>query len=336
MENPCNIPKNQEISPEAFPGMITNQNCTNIATQQAANNTDQVTYNNQILSYIAEKGLPILYYPYLYDIDKSEKIYGEHRAAKYAKPFDIIAYLEIKDTPAWVTSGVGFDTGDTVTAWLHIDTFYNTVKGIVTSKTDERAEQYKEKYNAEAEKTDDVLHLIEPCVKDLIQLKTYGCDRPYGRGNNIYEITNKEDQVLSENWNFAMGHYVWKLTCKRYRYSYEGGMSMLDLPDPDNWYIGEQGEKGNNQVYDSADCVKMFMISNDIVDDRGNNITTETDNEQDLTKESGIETKKITYKKKYKKNTEDDSKQEFDLQDNIPGIYDNAFKNAKVISNGYL
>lgn len=84
MENPCNIPKNQEISPDAFPGMVSPQ-CSNIATQQMQNNTDQVTFDNQILSYISEKGLPVLYYPYLYDIDKAEKIYGEHRAAKYRK-----------------------------------------------------------------------------------------------------------------------------------------------------------------------------------------------------------------------------------------------------------
>lgn len=336
MENPCdNIPKNQEISPEAFPGIVS-PNCSNIASQQAQNNMDQVTFNNQMLSYIAEKGIPVLYYPYLYDIEKSEKIYGEHRAAKYAKPFDIIAVMEIKDTPSWVDSGLGFNNGDTVTAWVHIDTFYNTVKGIVTDDKDERSAQYKEKYNANAKEIDDVLHLIEPCIKDLIQLKTYGCDRPYGRGNNIYEITNKEDQVLSENFNLAMGHYIWKLTLKRYRYSYEGGMSSLDLPSPDNWYIGEQGEKGNNQVYDSADCVKMFMASNDIIDDRGNNITTENDDEQDITQETGITREKIVYKKKYKKNTEDDSKNEFDLTDNIPGIYDNEFKNSNVITNGYL
>lgn len=335
MENPCDIPKNQEISPEAFPGVVS-PNCSNIAAFQAQNNTDQVTFDNQILSYIAEKGLPVLYYPYLYDIEKSEKIYGEHRAAKYGKPFDIVAFLEIKDTPSWVTSGIGFDNSDTVTAWLHIRTFYDTVYGILNDKNDPRAEQYAEKYNKDAKEKDDILHLIEPCVKDLIQLKTYGCDRPYGRGNNIYEITNKEDQVLSENFNFSMGHYVWKLTCKRYRYSYEGGMSSLDLPDPDNWYIGEQGEKGNNQVYDTEDCVKMFLASNDIVTEDGKSLANEKDHEQGIVDQEGITKKKIKYKKKYKKNAEDDSKNEFDMTDNTPGIYDNEFKDKKVISNGYL
>lgn len=252
------------------------------------------------------------------------------------KPFDIIAFLEIKDTPSWITAGMGFDNGDTVTAWLHITTFYNTVYNILADKNDPRSNQYAEKYNINAIKEDDVLHLIEPCVKDLIQLKTYGCDRPYGRGNNIYEITNKEDQVLSENWNFSMGHYVWKLTCKRYRYSYEGGTSMLDIPDPDNWYIGEQGEKGNNQVYDSEDCVKMFLAANDVVLENGNALEVEGDSGNEMVDQEGLMLKKIVYEKEYEKNTEDDSKREFDMSDNAPGIYDNAFKDAKVISNGYL
>lgn len=156
--------------------------CSNIASQQMQNNTDQVTFDNQILSYISEKGLPVLYYPYLYDIDKAERFTASTAPRNTGKPFDIIAFLEIKDTPSWITAGMGFDNGDTVTAWLHITTFYNTVYNILADKNDPRSDQYAEKYNINAIKEDDVLHLIEPCVKDLIQLKTYGCDRPYGRG----------------------------------------------------------------------------------------------------------------------------------------------------------
>lgn len=336
MENPCNIPKNQEISQDAFPGMVSNPNCTNVAVQQAANNTDQVTIDNEMQSYINEKGVPVLYYPYLYDIDKSEKIYGEHRAAKYAHPFDILAYLEIKDTPSWVSQMTGYENSDTVTAWIHIRTFYNTVDGILKNSQDKRSEEYTQIYNSNAIADRDILHHIEPKVKDLIQLKTYGCDREWNRGNNIYEITNKEDQIFSENFNLSMGHYIWKITCKRYRYSYEDGMSSLDLPDPDNWYIGEQGEKGNSQVYDSQDCVKMFLANTDVITEDGGEIAVETDEEQTIADEKGIETKKITYAKEYHQDDIEDSKREFDLSENEPGVYTNDFNSTNVITNGYL
>lgn len=74
----------------------------------------------------------------------------------------------------------------------------------------------------------------------------YGIDRPWDRGNRIFEITNVEDEILSEKFNNHFGHYVWKLTGVRYRYSYEDMMSSLDYGNGDNSYLGKFGEQGNH------------------------------------------------------------------------------------------
>lgn len=76
---------------------------------------------------------------------------------------------------------------------------------------------------------------------------------------------------------------------------------MLDIPDPDNWYIGEQGEKGNNQVYDSEDCVKMFLAANDVVLENGNTLEVEGDSGNEMVDQEGLMLKKIVYEKEYEK-----------------------------------
>lgn len=66
-----------------------------------------------------EKGYPVLYYPYLYDVTKSEQISGEHSAAKYGKPLKLYMEIDIKDAPSWVEV-IGAANADTFTAKVHI------------------------------------------------------------------------------------------------------------------------------------------------------------------------------------------------------------------------
>ena len=46
-------------------------------------------------------------------------------------------------------------------------------------------------YNLNYVEERDVVRAIEPKVKDLIQLTTFGADREFDRGNKIFEITSK-------------------------------------------------------------------------------------------------------------------------------------------------
>ena len=113
----------------------------------------------------------------------------------------------------------GFFADDTITAYIHIKTFNRKTKGMKVF------EDLKLRY--------------EPKPSDLIQIIEFGCDRPGGRGAKLFEVTNKEDELISQNLNMGFAHYVWKITAKRFQYSYQDGA------------ITPFGEEKNCQVYDN-------------------------------------------------------------------------------------
>ena len=325
----------EEQRKEMFPG-ITSEACANIQGGIAkSGNYDQVTYDNQIQSYIAETGLPCWYYPYLFLEEKMEEFTGEHNGASYGKPFEIIITLEVKDAPSWV-SGLGIENDETVTAWIHIRTFKNKVKQILSNKGDDRYTDYDSIYCAEPwrikwEEGEEAhnhggkqqfLKKIMPKPKDCFQVLTSACDREWDAGSRIWEITNVEDEILSEKFNMSQGHYIWKITAKRYRYSFEYGMSSLDEKSADNPMLGEMGEKGNHQVYEN-DIVKMYLGVNKLVmeDDVSTFITTDDDNTPIIDEEPFVH--EVHYERKYSQDEvcEDAKKEVFDMEKNDTSFY---------------
>ena len=311
--------KNQDPDlSEAFPGM-TSDACSNLMLKQDPSYAgDQLMYDNQILSYIQTNGYPVLYYPYLYEVDKSEKVHGEHSAAGYGQPFQTIMMLTIEDNSSWVMEA-GVDSDVTVTGWLHIKTFKKNISAILNTETDSRYEDYSKIYNLNYIAEKDIVHAIEPKVKDLIQLMTFGCDREYDRGNKIFEITNKEDELFSQKMNPAMGHYVWRITAKSYRYSYEDGLSTLDDKAKTNPYLGELGEKGNHQVYDNLSVCKMFLAEEGISGEDADVLLNNKDNQ--ITTENGTWVEKKVSKKVYKQDINEQSKHEFDMENRVKDFY---------------
>lgn len=338
----CRWSKQATVNVEAFPGVITTPTVNTYEKMLEDGNPDAVTYNQQIISYINERGYPLLYYPYLYRIERAEKITGEHTAAGYGKPMKIYATMDIKDAPSFLTS-YGLESQTSFTSFVHIDTWKNQVRSILNDPTDERFCQYNSIYNPNFEEENDIIHAIEPHPKDLIQLMTYGCDREIARGNRIFEITNVEDEILSENFNNFFGHYVWKLTGVRYRYSFEAGMSTLDRnPANNSFYLGEMGEKGNNQVYDTATVAKMFLgqdvvVAEDSTPEETVGITVEQGDEPvRVAGESDSQVRIVYYPKLDKSDdvAEKDSRNEFDMERNIKNVYQTQVKH--VIETGYL
>lgn len=312
MEDPCKGNAKNELPEdmtEQFPGTNVSDQCTNLFLKQDNSTAgDQTIVDQQIESYIQQNGYPVLYYPYLFEVDKSEKVHGEHSAAGYGQPFQVIMFMTIEDAPSWV-SQLGVDSDVTVTAWLHIKTWKQCVQAILKTPKDSRYEDYSKIYNLNYIEDRDIIHAIEPKPKDLIQLTTFGCDREYSRGNQIFEITNKEDNLFSANMMVAGGHYVWKLVAKRYRFSYEEGMSRLDDKAKNNPYLGILGEKGNFQAYENLSVTELFL------------------------KEEGIEPGTKEFKKLYNQDIDEESKAEFDMSQHIPGYYDN--NNPVIHWNGF-
>lgn len=312
----------EERRKEMFPG-ITTDVCSNIQGGIAkSGNYDQITFDNQIQSYIAETGLPCWYYPYLFEEEKMEEFTGEHNSAGYGRPFEILVVLEVKDTPSWV-SGLGIENDETVTAWIHIRTFKNKIKSILGNQEDSRFIDYDTIYCLNPFEHNAYTKKIMPKPKDCFQVLTSGCDREFDAGSRIWEITNVEDEIWSEKLNLSQGHYVWKITAKRYRYSFEYGMSKLDEKSSDNPMLGEMGESGNHQVYEN-DIVKMYLSATNLVteEDITKFITTE-DTDEEIFAE-GIEVKEIHYEKKYSQDEvcEDAKKEVFDMTRNQTDFYE--------------
>lgn len=325
MDEICLTPKNLDVDlSEAFPGSNVPEVCTNIQSKLGEAG-DQLVMDGEISSYINTNGQPILYYPYLFQIEKSEKLYGEHSAAGYGQPFQIISYLQIEDSPSFLTIH-GFDNDETVTAWIHIKTFKKKIQEILKNNKDERCPDYSTIYNINYREEQDVTHAIEPKADDVFQLTLYGCDREWDRGNKLYKITNVEDEIFSQNFNPVHGHYVWRITAKRFRPSLQEGMSRFDEKAKDNQYLGVMGEKGNHLVHDNLSVVKMFLAAEGIIEEDGEDTGYIT--------EDGITTVKQEFKKVYHQDLIEDSKAEFDMEQRIPNFYKDY--QSTVISNGYL
>lgn len=328
MSDICNIPKNTMTNyAEAFPGSVTSTVCTN-QMQQISAQGDQVVMDNTIKSFIEEKGYPVLYYPYLFEIEKAEHLHGEHSAAGYGVPFKMYAYMTIEEQPSWFAMQ-GIDSDTTATIFIHIKTWREQIKTFLQDPTCEQYEDYSKIYNLNYIEEKDIVHAIEPKVKDLIQLTTFGCDREFDRGNKIFEITNKEDETFSDNMNVAGGHYVWKITAKRYRYSFEEGMSTLDKKSANNQYLGEAGEKGNHYVSENKSVFKMFLEDEGLTSEDLKDITTE-DN-KGMGAVEGIRVVKNEQQKVYSYDNIEESKKNFDLDKRIDGVYDDV--SGAILSN---
>lgn len=179
----------------------------------------QVVVDSAWKDLINSAGMPIYYFVYKFNIKRSDKIWGEDILAEYEEPFQIKAYVEVKDVPKILGPMGGFFADDTITAYIHIKTFNRKTKGMKVF------EDLKLRY--------------EPKPSDLIQIIEFGCDRPGGRGAKLFEVTNKEDELISQNLNMGFAHYIWKITAKRFQYSYQDGA------------ITPFGEEKNCQVYDN-------------------------------------------------------------------------------------
>lgn len=324
------IPKNTMVNfAEAFPGSQICPSKVNVA-ENLAQQGDQVVMDNTIKSFILEKGYPVLYYPYLFEIDKAEHLYGEHSGAGYGFPFKTYAYVEIEDQPSWFAAQ-GIDTDETMTGWLHIKLWKETVIEYLQDPECKQYHDYHKIYNLNYIQENDVAHAIEPKVKDLIQLTTFGADREFDRGNKIFEITSREDESFSDkNMNVAMGHYVWKITAKRYRYSHELGMSNQDPNGRENPFIGVAGEQGNHVVSETKSVYHMFLESEGLLNETGDKeIVTEDDKEFGLI--NGTYATKVEHTKVYDQDIVRDSKNNFNLEKRIKNIYkDNG---SSILSN---
>jgi hypothetical protein len=161
---------------------------------------------------IQHYGTSVTYYTHGYNISAHNFLYGEDPTSQFVSAGPIVMFTDITND-ALMLSKFGIMADCDMTAVVHISAFGNTFG------------------NGK-----------EPKAGDLIELTEYGGfgDRPGGRGAPVYEITERDDENLSQNANRLMGHYIWVIKCKRWEYSYEPGTKA----EPLNLQFNDSGEYG--------------------------------------------------------------------------------------------
>ena len=160
---------------------------------------EQFVYDIAFKDLINNFGLTIDYYVNGFNLSAADTLYGEHPLQEFYGPIEIAAYLELNEANLALAK-FGFDAQDDFTAYFHITTFYTVFSALSV-------------YAENGQK-------VEPKSGDLIQVTPLGCDRPNGRGANIFEITERRDQDVTDI-NPLLGHYVYRVRAKRYEHTYE-------------------------------------------------------------------------------------------------------------------
>jgi len=187
---------------------------------------EQLVYNQAFSDLINNYGIPISYYINTFNTLSADLLYGQETTQKFFGPIEMQMYIELSDDAVKLTQ-FGFDPGDEFTAFVHISSFTTSVSASFDYAS----------YNQS----------IEPKAGDLISLSGLGCDRPNGRGEVVYQITERMEQDMSA-LNPVLGHYIYRLRGKRFNYSFENGLSARGK-DGNEW---PQSEPANEQIFDNS------------------------------------------------------------------------------------
>jgi len=242
MAAPCNTTRKECTAEEVF-GALASPPCAMI-TNPINYNAEQLIYDSAFKDLINSRGIPVNYYINTFNIETADLLYGEEPLAKFYGPIPLMMYVELQEDAISLAS-FGFESDDSFTGFVHIDTFMETMSGTnFNIYTDNGA------VLTAADIFDllkiDTPHLsnnqdVEPKAGDLIELAILGCDRPGNRGAKIFQVTEEDDQDLS-SMNPMLGHYTWRLRAKRYEHSFEPGAPLITRAPQ---------EAGNEQVYDN-------------------------------------------------------------------------------------
>lgn len=202
---------------------IYNPNCGGFADPSNFQ-AEQLLFQTQFDELINNFGVEVNYYVNGFNYNEMNMLYGEHPLQVYAGPFTLKAFIELEEILN--LSQYGYNAEDTLTFYITISNFT-----LVMS-------QSAAFYAANNQR-------IEPKADDLVEITALGCDRPGNRGAKIFRLTEALDQSVQDGINPLMGHYVWKMTAKRYETSHE-----TNAPQ----------ERGNDQVYDNTFAGKLSSV----------------------------------------------------------------------------
>jgi hypothetical protein len=145
-------------------------------------------YRGMAENYAQNYGMTISYWSTGYNTEDDNSLYGENPTAKYRGPRKLKAVIDFQSYTTFLTKfGIMSDLDIVIYIPIHA---FRSVWGSVI-----------------------------PIAGDLFQIDDAACDRPLNQSPLVFEITEKHDTINPAD--FMGGHYVWKITAKRYDNSYE-------------------------------------------------------------------------------------------------------------------
>lgn len=188
-----------------YPGLVqTDETCYRF-TDKAIQSSERVLFSNWWREQLNQFGVKVNYFVNTYNVLSADNFYGEQTTKTFANPRQIVLAVTLNEN-AITLSQFGFESDDEITAYIHIDSFYNDFYTL--------SSVYNTQYN-----------VVEPKAGDVFELTEYGDDRPNNRQSKYFEITQKLDQDISQI-NTLQGHYVFLIKAKRLDYSFEPNLPV--------------------------------------------------------------------------------------------------------------
>lgn len=180
--------KNVSIPNTPF-GITENPYVPSCSTQS---NLLKETHHQQTETYANLYGMTITYQPKKYNFNTHNFLYGEDPTSGYHYARKLKAVINFTSYTTFLTK-FGIMSDAELMVYIPIRMF-ERVWGPSKGK-------------------------VYPLAGDIFMIDAEACDRPLGQTPMVFEVTDKEDKINPVD--YMGGHYVWKLTCKRFDYSYE-------------------------------------------------------------------------------------------------------------------
>ena len=214
-------PDEKFVQDPCFPGLIQSNEIGFRFSNKSIQENERIVFSNYWREQINMYGTQVSYFVNAYNILSADNFYGEDTTRMFAQPRNIIIAATLNEN-AINLSKFGFDSDDEITAYVHIDAYYDTFYTLST---------FNHQYD-----------LIEPKAGDVFQLSEYGDDRPGNRQPKYFEITERIDEDIAQ-MNQLGGHYVFLIKAKRLDYSFEPNVPFDNLTN---------SFSGNSQVYEGS------------------------------------------------------------------------------------
>lgn len=149
-------------------------------------------YRDQVAEYANQFGMTVTYWPKKYQFSTHNFIYGEDTTSGFYNARKMKAIINFTQYQSML-SKFGYMSIPEINIMIPISEF-EKVWGPSSGKT-------------------------YPLADDIFLIDDSACDRPLKQSPMVFSVTEKEDKVGTVD--FLGGYYVWKLTAKRFDYSYE-------------------------------------------------------------------------------------------------------------------